>query len=277
MKKAKINKRILIIMVILICVIFIAGSYSKYIKKEENIHIQGANEFYFESNIAESEEGKEYNISKWNGEKKEIKFKITNYTDKLQKTEDQNENSTYKISAKVTTNENLVEVKIKNAQGVEITDNDTISNLDFNEEEYTLSIVAKDIGQLTTGQEFDVNLELTSIEPYAKKLIANIKLTYSKVSNRDTCEQELQEAENGEYVKLNIRINEVQDITIKYDNTKLMLDKSSNIVNDIEVNEAGNTSSFTIPKGKLRQEENYEIYFMKKQSGTIVLGTDIQI
>lgn len=272
MKKIKINKKVIIFISILICLAFIVRSFAKYVIQKIDTHIQSATEFYFESNIAKVDTG-EYTIKDWDGTEQTIEFTVKNYLNKLSKTSEANEEITYKISAKIIGDQkNDINVAIKDQQNNEILENETITNTEFNEKKYTLIISPVSIQQLTYGEEIDIKLTITSISPYEKELISNIKLVYNQIENYET---NIINSENGEYVTLNIKINQPQDITITYNNTKLMLDKSNYMVSNVNVTGTEEINTFTLLKDNFEKEKSYEIYFIKLQEE--ITETDIKV
>ena len=146
----------------------------------------------------------------------------------------------------------------------------TLLKSDFNGNKYTLNIIPK-AESIENGKEFNIELTISSTKPYVKELKANIKLI---VNQKEDYVATINESGNGEYIILNLKINEPnKDITIKYDNTKLILDKSSYLVNNANITTENNINSFTV---RAEEIKNYEIYFVKKQED-VVLGTDIVI
>lgn len=271
MKKNKINKKTFLLIAALICLtFFIVRSFSKYVIQKTDTHIQSATEFYFESDIAEINTGKEYIIKDWNGNEENIEFNVKNYLNKLLVT---NEDITYKISTEVQEPDNI-NVVVKNKQNEEVTDNQIITGSQLNDKKYVLNIAANNKNELIDGTTYNIKLKITAISPYTKELIANIKLIYGSIQKY---EANLINETDKEYVKLNLKINEPQEITIKYDNTKLLLDESNYMVNDINVTETESISTFSLIQEKFEKGKNYEIDFIKKQEGEITLGTDIKV
>lgn len=77
---------------------------------------------------------------------------------------------------------------------------------------------------------------------------------------------------------LNIETKDLlENKTIKYDNTKLIVDKTNSLITgDITTN--NNINSFKILKENLNKNTEYNINFIKKDDNNeIILGTDIII
>jgi hypothetical protein len=275
-KKFSINKKVIFLVSILLIIFFISKSLSKYLIEIQDTHSHESTAFYFESDIADVDEGKKYNINDWDGKIKTIDFTVKNYINNLLKT---NEEITYKMSANIVddsgniVNDDSIELLIVDNNNKTINENSicTLSKSDeLQEEKYTLKIVPQN--NLGNDAKLNIKLLISSQTPYTKDLIANFTLA---VDNKVPYEANLLNSTNGEYVTLNLKINDPQDITITYDNSKLILDKSQNIVNNTQEN---TTNSFTITKENLKEGNNYQINFIKIQtSEDIALGTDIEI
>lgn len=66
------------------------------------------------------------------------------------------------------------------------------------------------------------------------------------------------------------------DINFSYNNSKLILDKSGKIVNDVETTTVDNINSFTLLKNNLKNFSNYEFIFIKNNSSDVIeQGVDI--
>ena len=270
------NKKIILILITLISVFLIARSFSKYVIEKEDIHAQNATAFYFENELTEETE-----IRNWNGAtEKTVEFNIRNYTDTLQRT---NEEITYKIEASIIDNSDdgindadLIDIEIQDKDNNTVTDDKELllSNTDFNEDNYKLKITPKT--SIENGKKFNIEIKAIALEPYTKELVTNLTV---EVNAQKDYEIQLIDSENGEYITLNLKINNVaKDISIKYDNTKLILDKSNYIVSSVNEIQGNKQSSFYIAKENQQAGNIYEINFIKKNiTDEIELGTDIII
>ena len=136
-------------------------------------------------------------------------------------------------------------------------------------DEYVLEVLPN--GNMETGEEFQIELVATSTSLYEKIIKATVIIKTNIIENYIV---NLTDSSNANYSILNIKVNEPnEDLTVKYDSSKLILDKASYLINNLTVTE-GTLNSFTIPKENLEKGSNYEIYFVKLQD-EIVLGTDI--
>lgn len=272
--KSKINKRYILSILLLVAIVLIARSFGKYVIEKKDTHVQESSGFYFESEIADTGEGKEYAINNWDGnDTNNIDFGIRNFTNSLLNTKD---DIIFKIAASAKKNAELVNVKIYDSSDNEILQNQElkITGKDNNESKYQLRIEPKE--SIEEGKEIDVELTIFSSNPYTKELKSSIKFIVKKNKNY---EASLINSINGEYVTLNVKaISPDKDLKIEYDNSKLVLDSSSNLTNDVSITTNGQTNSFTISKEKLEQNCNYEIIFIKTDTNDeIVLGTDISL
>jgi len=273
--------RLLFVILIIAFVLLISKSMSKYaINIEDEPYVQESTVIYFESEIA-NVEGKEYKINNWDGiSTQTIEIDASNYINSLLKT---SENITFKIEPAIIddstdslNDEDLIEIKLfesaeENTE-IDLTKELVLSNDGFNQSKYKLKIIPK--VDLENGKTFKIELTLNSIKPYEKQLKANLTIVVNKIENYIAT---LTDSENGEYVTLNLKINNCEDdITIKYDNTKLILDKSSYLVNNTSITKNNNKNSFTIAKNNLEKGKNYEIYFIKQEEN-IILGEDIML
>ena len=122
-----------------------------------------------------------------------------------------------------------------------------------------------------TNDEFNIKVKINSLSPYKKEIVSNIKIKMKKSNDEISSELE----NNGEYVTLKINTNDVvEDKTITFDNTKLILDKANILLQNVNVS----TNSFTIPKANFETNKEYEIIFIKNASSSeIELGKDITI
>lgn len=282
------NKIILIVFcaIAIIVTTIISATYSKYVLERKETHVVESNAFYFNSNLTQTE----YKINEWNGnDEQNINFNVKNYLDNVQVTE---QDIIYNLEAKIDKTEaELVNIEIKDETGK------TISKIEQDETENTLakvenlSLKAGDSAEqilrtnnysisvtpksekIEEGKIINVQLKITSTEPYTKEMTSNIKLTVHTVANYVG---NLIVADNGEYIKLNVKVNNPEkDLNIKYDNTKLELDKSNYLLDKIYPITQTTMNSFTIPKGNLEKGNTYEITFIKKTEDKIEYGTDV--
>lgn len=274
-KKMKIPKKnIFLIVAFLLLIFFIASSLSKYVIEKRDTHAQESTAFYFESLIAKVEEGTTYQKTDWDGSSTQtIYFSVKNYSNNLLKT---SEDITYKICAELMEKDELIDVLVYDTSNKVITQEDTclLSGSDLNENQYELKIIPK-VSQIDVGKEFNIQLTITSISPYSKQLTSNIKVAVGKEASNEI---NLVNSRNGEYITLNLYINNLQDVEINYDATKLILDQSNYLVNNLTITSTDTIHSFTIPESSLEKGKNYEINFIKITSDSdVILGTDIEI
>ena len=262
------DKKIIITILLLIVGIFIFVSFAKYVSNKTQTHAIESSEFYFESSMASTGAGSTYTLD-WDGEnEKRIEFNITNYIDVLQKT---NEDIKYKITV-TPSDTSKIQSKIyeKNSNTEVIgTQELTIAGGGLNQNNYILSITPK-VANLTG--EYSVEININSTSPYTKQLKTTIQIEISEDK-----EYEANLVDFEEYVILHLKTNTISEaIDIEYLNTKLELDMSNNLVNNLSITTNSNINSFTIPTGSLENNNFYEVIFIKKNSSdTIQIGTDI--
>ena len=283
MKKQKILIGMLIITTIIVGIISI--TYSKYKIERRETHTVESTAFYFNSSLTQ----KEYQINEWNGkEEQKINFDVQNYLDTAQITE---KDIKYNIEAEISSEDaKLVNLVLKDESGAVVTTETEegtekttykVSGLVLKSAEelltannYSLSVTPKS-EQIEEGRIINVQLRISSTEPYTKEISSNIKLTVHTVANYVGT---IIESENGEYIKLNVKVNNPEkDLNIKYDNTKLELDKANYLLDEVYPLKQTTMNSFTIPKGKLEKGNTYEIIFIKKTDRKIDYGTDVII
>jgi len=268
--KWKIIISILGVVLIIVSIVLISKSFSSYQMRSIDLHLQESTKFYFESEIS-TIEGSNYNINNWDGTTtEEITIDIKNYHNKVLKTD---EDIKYKIKANVTSGTELVEAKIYDDKDkLILADEELIlSKEEFVKENYTLKIKPK--SSLANDTKVEVQVVITSTNPYEKELKTNITLTVNKSKNIIG----LINSKDGMYTTLNIKTNDIsKDVKINYDNTKLIIDNSGYIVNGLKVTTNNNINTITIPKNKLEKSKYYEVIFIKKAE-SIVLGQDIVV
>ena len=268
--KWKIIISILGVVLIIVSIVLISKSFSSYQMRSIDLHLQESTKFYFESEIS-TIEGSNYNINNWDGTTtEEITIDIKNYHNKVLKTD---EDIKYKIKANVTSGTELVEAKIYDDKDkLILADEELIlSKEEFVKENYTLKIKPK--SSLANDTKVEVQVVITSINPYEKELKTNITLTVNKSKNIIG----LINSKDGMYTTLNIKTNDIsKDVKINYDNTKLIIDNSGYIVNGLKVTTNNNINTITIPKNKLEKSKYYEVIFIKKAK-SIILGQDIVV
>lgn len=215
---------IILILLIIVFAFIIQKSLSKYVITLEQIHSQESTSFYFESDIADVD-GKTYSIDDWDGQTLDIDFYVRNYIDSLQNAD---EDVTYTISV-TTSDSDKVTATITDSSDDEVSSTDklTMSSGSNVQDDYILNIVPVSIAE---GDEVEINLSIKSTSPYEKELTSKITLTVK--TTIDAYKASLANSSDETYVILSLQINEASDdISIKYDNTKLTLDMSTAIVN----------------------------------------------
>ena len=264
-KKIKLNIKIIIFVIVIISFLILSITLAKYAFKVDDIHQIESSAFYFNSDITGN-----YETEVWNGESDlEINFSVKNYENNNLIT---NDNITYNIEIeKLDDINNEITTKIYE-KNVEISGEQVLTGNVSNSKSYVLKISKNN--DVTTN-EFNLKIKINSVSPYKQELIGNIKINMLKNNNEINTAIE----DNGEYVALKISTNDfIDNKTITYDNTKLILDKANILLDNIKITINDNTSGFTIQKSNFETNMDYVINFIKiDDSSEIELGKDIGI
>lgn len=265
------KKKNIIIIIILLLSIIIAKTYSKYLLEQKDTHAITSTSFYLESNLLDKGLNKNYVLNNWDGITNQIiNFDVRNYTSNLLYSK---ENIEYTIKAEALDDvDNVLTLIVQDELENSVATTEILQGNKIDSKRYRLKIISN--SQVEKGKTFNIRLSINSISPYTKELIANFELTTNETQDY---EANLNTANNDEYITLNLKINKLQDMVIKYDNTKLILDKSKYLLNNIAIVE-DTMNSFNISNTQLEKNKNYEINFIKiNTSDQINLGTDIII
>lgn len=284
-KKGKIkiqyNKIIFLISIILACIVafFLSKTMSKYVIQAEDINVQEATNFYFESETADNTGNKTYYLDDWEGVSDyTINFDICNFENSLLYTE---ENIEYTIEANIIdlaedtiNDEDLISVEVLNTIGNSVTGTQSLQGNMLSSNSYVLNISAK--SAIEEGKSFQIQLVIKSTSPYTEELVTNYIITTTETE--EAYKTSIYNSDNGEYAYVYLQvISGGTDITLTYDNTKLSIDNSCEILQGISINTTDSLSTLTIPSENLVKYTNYTIYFIKNTTDTIILGTDIVI
>lgn len=256
-KKQKINIKYILILMIIIALILIMRSFGKYVLERKDTHSQDSSVFYFESEIADIGEGKEYTLY-WDGTStKQIEFGIKNYIDKLQMTY---QDIRYTIKAEITQGQELVTAKIIDSSETEIKETDELILKEsvLSDNKYKLCLQPNE--SIIDESEISIELTISSTEPYTKELKSTINIIVKKEKEYD-----IERIEYEEYTIMNLRTYTLKNnIEIEYNNQKYIVDTSSNIVNNSQITTVGKINTITIPKNILEDNSNYEIILINK-------------
>lgn len=264
-KKIKLNIKIIIFVIVIIPFLILSITLAKYTFKVEDTHQIESSAFYFNSDIIGN-----YETEEWNGDNDlEINFSVKNYENNNLIT---NGNITYNIEVeKLNDTNNEISAKIYE-NNVEVSGEQVLTGNSLNSKSYVLKISKNNN---ITANEFNLKIKINSVSPYKQELIGNVKINILKSNNEINTAIE----DKGEYVALKISTNDfIDNKTITFDNTKLILDKANILLDNIKITTNGNTSSFTIQKSDFETNMNYEINFIKiDDSSEIKLDQDMCI
>lgn len=250
-KKKRFNKKIIIILLIIICicVAMVAATlvFAKYKLTLTTTHSIESTHFYFESDLADTEDKNYYIISTDSNINEEIEFYVRNYTnDTLYSDED----ITYTISAIAASSD--ITVKVLDETDAEISDSQTLTGKQVSLSNYKIQVVGNE--NFTESKSFDITLTISSNAPYEKTLTSTITVSNTIAEN----EVSLDVSSNEEYATLSIIVNVLADITISYDSSNLTVDQnslSSNMEDDLD-------GTISVSSGGMTLGETYNIIFI---------------
>lgn len=270
-KKVMLNRKIkysLIIFFVLVILYFVTGLFAKYKINLSTTNALESKEFYFFSNIASVDDNNVLSKS-WDGVGSlNISFNIRNYENTLLYSPD---DISYDVNLeKLNDSNNEINVGIKkNGTDTFVTGRQTLTGNKISENSYVIEVKkSKNYKNLT---ELKLKLVLNSVSPYAKKLERELKIN---IKNSNT---NIKLVDYSDYVELNINSNEITGSkNFVYDNSKLVLDKSNTLLNDVDISTNNMVNSFSFPLSKCNKKINCKIIFIKRNSGQIIaLNKDI--
>lgn len=269
-KKMKIDIRILIFDVAIIFFFIFAVSMSKYVFKLKDEHQIESSAFYFASDIAGIEK-KFFSTENWNGDSElQINFDVENYENQSLITK---KDIKYTISVEKiddTNNEITAEIYKYNTK---ISGEQTLNGNALSTNDYVIKVSKNN--STITATAFNLKVKITSVSPYKKELVGNIKINIPQENNEISTLLK----DNGDYVSLSIKTNDyLEDKIITYDTTKLVLDRANILLKDISIKSSENTNIFIITKSSFEKDSEYEINFVKvDSSASAELGTEIVV
>ena len=270
--KKKLNKQIkyaIIVSLILLSSYFVVNLSAKYKVDLFTSHSIESKEFYFLSDIASNNNDDDDDVfsKNWSGTGSlEISFNVKNYENTLLYSLD---DVSYQVSVEQlndTSNELNTEIYQNNEL---ITEDQILIGNKVSENNYILKVIKSDkYNDLST---LKLKLVIKSISPFVKELSKEIQINISETKPN------IEMIDYSDYVELNFQVNGViLNKSIIYDNTKLVLDKSKSILNDVVVTTNGNTNNFNLPLSNYQNEDEFNIVFIKKvNDDDIKLGVDI--
>lgn len=269
------NKKYLIFILLAIAVITMVIVYtsSKYVLDKNTKHVQNSEQFYFESNLLKLEE-ETVNYNDLTGSEYEINFNIRNFLDELQIT---NLETKYVISVDVISPENSTitkEIKTCNKENNQEITADPNGYYTLNREKkevhnITLKLTGLD---LTNNPEYKVRITAKSSEPYVKTLSETVVIKKSEIEP-----YEAKTVDMGDYKKLLIKSNSYSgSLKITYDSSKLILNKNSQLLENVSENTENENKSYII-LDSVKENSNYQIEFIKKSADVEILETDITV
>lgn len=255
-KRLKINP---IFIISLIIILALGYSFAKYIIEDRSIHIQSAQQFYFNSDVLK-EENTEYILKDWDG-KSEYKLKINlkNYEDNLRNT---NEDIIYEFQTSCNNPDIAITTSIDNKTK-------SLTGKTNSEEIINININPKKI--FTKEDYVEIDVSAIAQIPYEKTISAKFKIYVQDIINYKT---NLIDSIGSEYATLNIETyNNNQRLTISYDNAKTILDMNNEIFKETTITQQGNKNNILIT---LNSNSIYNLTFIKNDfNNKLLLGTDI--
>lgn len=249
--KARFKYRRIILIVMLIIALFPVGvTFSKYIYDKIKYYILEANHFYFNSDKLE-DKGITYNINNWGGvESFNIQFELNNHKNNLLTSDS---DIAYDISVVC---DDDVQCSISNDSGIIYKDEKTVS----------YDVIVNPLRVFDTGESVNVKIEATSSSPYVKTLSGDFVITVGKkgvsyeivdepfqpyfmfnitnVIDKYTVIKEFDNYKVGDVISIST-YRDLSDsnkkncvsaiITLEFDPNKVVIDTTSNIINDSEI------------------------------------------
>lgn len=214
MKKAKKKKNNLIFLISLVFLCIIATySFSKYVIQISQIHIQETNNFYFKSNILDTE-NKQYILNDWDGiSKYTIDANLCNCEDLLRINDEDIE---YTVEANSKTDG--ISVNIKTGSQGKLTGKVKSEN--------KIQIEITSSRQFTKEEYAEIEIIVTSIKPYVKSLKGTFKINVENIENYKT---EVKDEDEYTYLYITSYTFD-KNLKISYDNTKIILDTSNDVL-----------------------------------------------
>ena len=249
--KARFKYRRIILIVMLIIALFPVGvTFSKYIYDKIKYYILEANHFYFNSDKLE-DKGITYNINNWGGvDSFNIQFELNNHKNNLLTSDS---DIAYDISVVC---DNDVQCSISNDSGIIYKDEKTVS----------YDVIVNPLRVFDTGESVNVKIEATSSSPYVKTLSGDFVITVGKkgvsyeivdepfqpyfmfnitnVIDKYTVIKEFDNYKVGDVISIST-YKDLSDsnkkncisaiITLEFDPNKVVIDTTSNIINNSEI------------------------------------------
>lgn len=249
--KARFKYRRIILIVMLIIALFPVGvTFSKYIYDKIKYYILEANHFYFNSDKLE-DKGITYNINNWGGvDSFNIQFELNNHKNNLLTSDS---DIAYDISVVC---DNDVQCSISNDSGIIYKDEKTVS----------YDVIVNPLRVFDTGESVNVKIEATSSSPYVKTLSGDFVITVGKkgvsyetvdepfqpyfmfnitnVIDKYTVIKEFDNYKVGDVISISTYKNLSDSnkkncisaiITLEFDPNKVVIDTTSNIINNSEI------------------------------------------
>lgn len=283
--KARFKYRRIILIVMLIIALFPVGvTFSKYIYDKIKYYILEANHFYFNSDKLE-DKGITYNINNWGGvDSFNIQFELNNHKNNLLTSDS---DIAYDVSVVC---DNDVQCSISNDSGIIYKDEKTVS----------YDVIVNPLRVFDTGESVNVKIEATSSSPYVKTLSGDFVITVGKkgvsyeivdepfqpyfmfnitnVIDKYTVIKEFDNYKVGDVISIST-YRDLSDsnkkncvsaiITLEFDPNKVVIDTTSNIINNSEITNTfvNGVSYVSRIKFNVEATSSTSIRFYKKDKG----------
>lgn len=246
--KARFKYRRIVLIIMLIIALFPVGiTFSKYIYDYVKYYIMEANNFYFNSDKLE-DKGITYNINNWGGvESFNIQFELNNHKNNLLTSD-----SDIAYSLNVICDDDI-QCSISNDSGIIYKDEKTVS----------YDVIVNPLRVFDTGESVNIKIEAISSSPYVKTLSGNFVITVGKkgvsyeivdepfqpyfmlnitnVIDSYTVIKDFDNYKVGDVISTTVYRNLSDDnkkncvsavITLEFDPNKVVIDTTSNIINN---------------------------------------------
>lgn len=246
--KARFKYRRIVLIIMLIIALFPVGiTFSKYIYDYVKYYIMEANNFYFNSDKLE-DKGITYNINNWGGvESFNIQFELNNHKNNLLTSD-----SDIAYNLNVICDDDI-QCSISNDSGIIYKDEKTVS----------YDVIVNPLRVFDTGESVNIKIEAISSSPYVKTLSGNFVITVGKkgvsyeivdepfqpyfmfnitnVIDSYTVIKDFDNYKVGDVISTTVYKNLSDDnkkncvsavITLEFDPNKVVIDTTSNIINN---------------------------------------------
>lgn len=234
------------IIVVLIFLLAITPTVSRYIGEMVSTYLQAMNNFYFHSDLL-TERGESYKLYNWNGiSDYDLNIDLWNHEDKI----------------RFTSTDIEYEVKVETDNKSDYTINGNTGKITADQaKNQSFNVKIKPTTQLNSGDYVDVKITVTSSKPYEKTMYASFKIYVNVLG----VNYSITDKENSKFFDVNIANASDTDktITLKWDYTQYVINTleerlTNNITEDVNGVSHVKQTQITIPA-----KQSYSVRFYK--------------